>query len=136
MQQAEKSIRFYQNLGEGEKADKLVEIELNRVRSIINHSQEEKSDKNSFKWSDLKTAPAKKAMTIGLVLVILNNFAGVSAMLNYTANIFEEAGSYMDPNISAIVIGVIQLFGTVIATHLVDRAGRKVNNFNHFNLTN
>lgn len=45
---------------------------------------------------------------------------------SYTANIFAEAGSTMSPNMSAIVVGVIQLFGSYAATNLVDRAGRKV----------
>ncbi|XP_055326316.1 facilitated trehalose transporter Tret1-2 homolog isoform X3 [Sitodiplosis mosellana] len=97
--QAEKSIRFYQNLSDGEKENKLVEIEINRLRIMINHEQVEK--------------------------IILTNFSGVSAMLNYTASIFEEAGSNLHPNISTIVVGAIQLFGTAIATKLVDLAGRK-----------
>ncbi|XP_055326346.1 facilitated trehalose transporter Tret1-like isoform X1 [Sitodiplosis mosellana] len=123
--QAEKSIRFYQNLSDGEKENKLVEIEINRLRIMINHEQVEKSTDKSFKWSELTTKSVRKALTIAFVLVILTNFSGVSAMLNYTASIFEEAGSNLHPNISTIVVGAIQLFGTAIATKLVDLAGRK-----------
>lgn len=50
----------------------------------------------------------------------------VFTMQNYTASIFEESGSNMSPNMSAIVVGVIQLIGSYAATNLVDRAGRKV----------
>lgn len=126
MQQAENSIRFYHNLGDGDKADKLVQIEINKLRNKI-HREEEEIKKNTFKWSNLTTKSVRKAMKIGIVLIVLNEFSGCSAMLNYTANIFEEAGSNMHPNISAIVIGVIQVFGTIIATNLVDHVGRKVN---------
>lgn len=47
-------------------------------------------------------------------------------MLNYTTTIFRESGSSISPEISAIILGVIQLFGTYIATFLVDRSGRKI----------
>lgn len=71
---------------------------------------------------------ARKAIFIGAVLVWLNQFCGCFAMLNYTANIFAESGSNLSPNMSAIIVGVIQLFGAWISTFLVDRAGRKVLN--------
>lgn len=125
LQQAEESVRFYHNLSEGYKEDKQVKIEISKLMNKI-HQDEEESKKKTFKWSDLTTVPVQRAFTIGIVLIILNELSGFAAMLNYTANIFEEAGSNLHPNVSAIVIGVIGVFGTVVATNLVDRAGRKV----------
>lgn len=46
-------------------------------------------------------------------------------MLNYTATIFEKAGSTLSPNMSAIIVGFIQIIGSYFSTVLVDRAGRK-----------
>lgn len=46
-------------------------------------------------------------------------------MLSYASMIFDEAGSSMSPNISAIIVGGIQVFGVYCSTVLVDRAGRK-----------
>lgn len=85
-----------------------------------------KDNQNSFKWSDLMSRPGKKAMIIGIVLVSLNQFSGCFAMLNYSATIFKEAESTLSPNVAAIVISVIQLFGACAALFLVDKAGRKV----------
>ncbi len=65
---------------------------------------------------------------IGVVLVWLNQFCGCFAMLNYTASIFAESGSNLTPNMSAIIVGIIQLIGAYMSTFLVDRAGRKVRN--------
>lgn len=97
LQEAKKSIRFYQSLREGEKGNKLVNIEIDKLKSTINDGEMQKSDEKSFEWSDFKTKTVRKAMTIGVVLVALNQFSGVVAMLNYTANIFEEAGSNLSP---------------------------------------
>lgn len=51
--------------------------------------------------------------------------SGVYALLSYASMIFDEAGSSMSPNVSAIVVGVIQVMGVYCSTLLVDRAGRK-----------
>lgn len=53
-------------------------------------------------------------------------------MLNYTATIFKESGSNLTPNMSAIIVGAIQLLGSYMSTLLVERAGRKVNRANPY----
>ncbi|XP_031634206.1 facilitated trehalose transporter Tret1-like [Contarinia nasturtii] len=122
--EAEKSIRFYQNLTGKANDYELLQIELNKLKTMIGNV--EKNESNSkLSWSDLLNGPGKKAMMIGIVLSLLNQFCGCFAMLNYTANIFKEAGSSVSPNKSAIVVGVIKLIGSYISTNLVDRAGRK-----------
>lgn len=69
----------------------------------------------------------KKAFLIGFALILLHEFCGCFTMINYTATIFAESGSEISPNVSAIIVGGIQLLGTLVSTKLVDRAGRKVN---------
>lgn len=61
-----------------------------------------------------------------MALLALKQFTGNTAMLNYAGHIFKDSGSHLDPNLSAIIIGVIQLLGTFMPPILVDRAGRKV----------
>lgn len=68
----------------------------------------------------------RKALFIGIVLITLNEFSGVFPMIHYTATIFEESGSNLTPNVSAICVGVLQIIGTYMSTILVDRIGRKV----------
>lgn len=79
-----------------------------------------------WNWRDLM--PARRAMTIGFVLIVLNQCCGCFAMLNYTADIFQEAGSEMPANEAAIIVGVIQFLGAFLATFIVDWIGRKVSN--------
>lgn len=107
----------------------LIKSEINKLKSALDDSDGNKCDENSLKWSDIASKPGRKAMIIGIVLSILNQCCGCFAMLQYTANIFEEAGSSMSANDSTICVGVIQLIGSYVATNLVDRAGRKVKHF-------
>lgn len=79
-----------------------------------------------MKWSDLVNNPGKKGMVIGIFLAVLDNFSGSFALMNYTATIFEESGSVMSSNESALFVGIIQVIGTTLLPFLVDRIGRKV----------
>jgi MFS family permease len=95
-------------------------IEMQSMMSTLNQS---KSAKLSV--SDFKTKHAGKAIAFGIFLMILNQFCGVFAMLNFTSTIFKESGSTMSPNVSSIVVGAIQIVGAFLCTFLVERAGRK-----------
>lgn len=121
--QTERSIRFYRNIREDD-LDRL-RLEIEKLESAI--EVEVKGEyKNSFKLSDLTTRPGRKALTIGIMLIVLNQFGGCYAMMNYTASIFEEAGSTLTSNMSAMIVAIIQFIGTCMVTSFVDRAGRKV----------
>lgn len=71
------------------------------------------------------TKSAKKAIIYGIVLMALNQFCGCFAMLNFTVSIFKESGSNLSPNLSSILVGLIQIFGSFVPTLLVDKLGRK-----------
>jgi SP family facilitated glucose transporter-like MFS transporter 8 len=45
--------------------------------------------------------------------------------LSYASFIFDESGSELSPNLSAIVVGGIEVVGVYMTTMLVDRTGRK-----------
>lgn len=47
-------------------------------------------------------------------------------MIHYTSTIFQQSGSSLSPNLSSIIVALLQLLGTCTSTFLVDRAGRKV----------
>lgn len=93
VQEAEKSIRFYQNMHGNVNDFELLQLEMSKLQNSIG-KPDEKSTGSSLNWSDLTRAPGRKAITIGIVLAALNQFCGCFAMLNYTANIFKEAGSH------------------------------------------
>jgi SP family arabinose:H+ symporter-like MFS transporter len=66
--------------------------------------------------------PIVLAASIGL----FNQLAGVNAILYYATDIFRAAGfSRMSGNLQSVLIGVMNLVGTVIGMSLIDKAGRK-----------
>lgn len=69
---------------------------------------------------------SRKAISIGFALILLHELCGCFVLISFTATIFAESGSDVSPNLSAIIVGFIQLLGTLVSTKLVDRAGRKV----------
>lgn len=122
-----KSVKFYENLSESEKDHKLLELEINKLKSSLGNSNTTKGTSSQPSWADATSGIVLKTMIIGTVLVVLNTCNGTIAISGYMSNMFEDTGSNMSPNMSAIVIGVIQLIGTCVAMKLVDRFGRKVN---------
>ncbi|XP_039969786.1 facilitated trehalose transporter Tret1-like [Bactrocera tryoni] len=59
------------------------------------------------------------------ILCLLNQLSGSFAIINYMANVFAASGSTIDPNVSAIVMGFVQILGSLSATVLVERFGRR-----------
>lgn len=104
----------------------MIQAKVEQLRSIIDDTDAKQSKENSMKWSDVTKNPGRKAIMIGIFLSALDNFSGSFALLNYTAIIFEESGSFMSSNESALIVCIFQLFGTIIMPFLIDKAGRKV----------
>lgn len=65
-------------------------------------------------------------MIIGLILVSVNQLSGCFAFINYTAEIFRESGSSLSPNMSAIIVAIIQVAGSTISTFAVGKMSRKL----------
>lgn len=122
-QEAAKSIQFYSNLSS--RSSEIVQTEILRLKSVCN-TVSEKQPSKSLSWSDLRTPEARRSLLIGIVLVTLNQFSGLFALLTYSDGIIKEAGANVAPAVSGIIISILQTMGSYIPTVLSDRAGRKV----------
>lgn len=60
-----------------------------------------------------------------MVLVSVNQLSGLFAFLNYTADIFIEAGSDFNANTSAVIVGSLLFIGSLVSLTLVDKFSRK-----------
>lgn len=58
--------------------------------------------------------------------MMVNGCSGSFTLILYAATIFKECGSDIDPNTSAISLGVLQILGTLCTIAVIDRFGRKL----------
>ncbi|XP_075232586.1 trehalose transporter 1-like protein [Lycorma delicatula] len=71
------------------------------------------------------TTPAKRGLVIGLGVMFFQQFSGINAVIFYASKIFKDAGSDLNENLSAIIVGVIMVFMTWVSSLVIDRAGRR-----------
>ena len=77
-------------------------------------------------WAELKKPGIVKAIAIGCAIAILGQFMGVNAVLYYGPEIFANAGfAAADSSFSTVLVGLVNMFSTILAVFLIDRIGRK-----------
>ncbi|KAK8694400.1 hypothetical protein V6N13_071953 [Hibiscus sabdariffa] len=75
-------------------------------------------------WVDLFSCRYRKVVSVGAALFLFQQFAGINAVVYYSTAVFHSAGIASDVAASALV-GASNVFGTVIASSLMDKQGRK-----------
>lgn len=76
------------------------------------------------RWFDLFSRRYWKVVSVGAALFLFQQFAGINAVVYYSTSVFRNAGIASDVAASALV-GASNVFGTVIASSLMDRQGRR-----------
>ncbi|KNA16175.1 hypothetical protein SOVF_091490 isoform A [Spinacia oleracea] len=64
-----------------------------------------------------------RSVTIGVGLMVCQQFGGINGICFYVSNIFETAG--FSPSIGTIIYALLQVVITLIGATLIDRVGRK-----------
>ncbi|KAK8939286.1 Plastidic glucose transporter 4 [Platanthera guangdongensis] len=75
-------------------------------------------------WFDLFSKRYRKVVSVGAALFLFQQLAGINAVVYYSTSVFRSAGIASDAFASALV-GASNVFGTAIASSLMDRKGRK-----------
>lgn len=81
--------------------------------------------KNKAFMDEMNNEATQKAFLIIFMLFAFFQACGINACLFYLTTIFIESNIEVDPFLSTIILGVMQLVGVFIALTLVDRSGRK-----------
>lgn len=68
---------------------------------------------------------ARKGLIIGIVLAFLSQTCGVIVFITYASTIFKNAGTNFSPELSSIILAIVQIAGTYLATLFVETRGRK-----------
>lgn len=121
--EAEESLKYLRGIdsNETEQLPENFKLELEKLSEV----KITEDDNNAIKFSDFKSRATIKGIVIGIGLVAINQFSGSFALINFTSQIFEEARTGLDSNLSAIVVGIMQIAGSYGSYYFVDRSGRK-----------
>jgi len=63
---------------------------------------------------------------VSLGLMACQQLSGINFVLSYSVQIFKDAGTDIDENLSSILVALVQVVGTGLAIVIVDRFGRKI----------
>lgn len=66
-----------------------------------------------------------KPFLISVGLMFFQQFSGINAVVFYTVQIFEDAGSNM-ANLSTIIVGIVNFISAFVAAAVIDKLGRKI----------
>lgn len=75
-------------------------------------------------WFDLFSKRYWKVVNVGAALFLFQQLAGINAVVYYSTSVFRSAGIVSDVAASALV-GASNVFGTTVASSLMDKQGRK-----------
>lgn len=71
-------------------------------------------------------APATaRAVCLVLGLMAVQQLCGINAIIFYTVDIFEAAGSSLSPWVATMIVGAVQVAASIVSFFVVDRAGRR-----------
>ncbi|XP_023165976.2 facilitated trehalose transporter Tret1 isoform X2 [Drosophila hydei] len=125
---AKRSLKYYCNCdgpAPSKESERAYQKQFDEMRDGL--LQQVKEDGNEgLTMADFCNKRAIKAIMTGLVLMIGNAFTGTFAFINYMSNIFERVHTQLEPNTNTIIIGAVQIVGTLASIYLVDRHGRKI----------
>ncbi|XP_042397839.1 plastidic glucose transporter 4-like [Zingiber officinale] len=75
-------------------------------------------------WFDLFSKRYWKVVSVGAALFLFQQLAGINAVVYYSTSVFRSAGIASDVAASALA-GASNVFGTAVASSLMDKRGRK-----------
>lgn len=123
---------YYISKGEKEKAvESLSFLRGKTVEGVQEELQEitttvEESLKNRGTLVDLLRNPGNvKALIICAGLISFQQLSGINVILFYSQSIFESTGSSLEPAVSTILVGAVQVLASGATPLIVDRLGRK-----------
>lgn len=108
--------------GIDERERSFLKAEYERLLLIV---AEQKCSKK-LQFSDFCNRMALKGILISIALAWFMQTTGSFLITNYASLIFSKTGALFDPNISSIILAVVQIVAGLTSSQLGDTFGRKV----------
>ncbi|XP_069690031.1 facilitated trehalose transporter Tret1-like isoform X2 [Periplaneta americana] len=116
MDAAKKALRYFRG----------PQYEVDRELADLQKAARDASREETSLQDLVSTPGARRALVVGLGLMVFQQLSGINAVIFYSVDIFEAAGSTLDPKVAAIIVGVVQVVMSYAASAAVDRAGRRI----------
>ncbi|GJQ81890.1 hypothetical protein Trydic_g9914 [Trypoxylus dichotomus] len=106
----------------GNLPDETVANELEKIKKNIEEDLKNKSNLKDL----LSKREFLKGIWITCGLVIFQQLSGINIILFYMHSIFEDTGSSLSPDLSAIIISIVQIVACMGSSFLIDSLGRRI----------
>lgn len=111
--EAEDALRFLRG------CDTPVEWECTRIETAS------QNEEGCLSLSDLKDPGVFKPLGVGIMMMLLQQFTGINAIMFYAETIFEQA-HFQNGSLASVIVGATQVIFTAVAALIMDRTGRKL----------
>lgn len=74
----------------------------------------------------MQSKSSKKAMMISFGLMFFQQLGGINAVIFYMTTIFLDANLELNPQYATIIVGLVQVISTFVATLTLDKLGRRM----------
>lgn len=117
-QRKAEAVRVLEKIG----GKALIDKELPAMEQSVRNEQ----GKERVKFSEIMKGKTGKIVLIGTLIAALQQITGINAVIMYSPEIFQVAGSAKgDSMMQALIVGMVNFLMTIVALWLVDRKGRK-----------
>ncbi|XP_029710984.1 facilitated trehalose transporter Tret1-like [Aedes albopictus] len=99
--------------------------EIEEIEELKAEEAKSRSDKITI-LQCLQQRATIKALIISLGLMFFQQLSGINAVIFYATTIFDDANTGLEASTATIIIGIIQMVATLLATLIVDRVGRQI----------
>lgn len=100
--------------------------DFNPFDEIADLRKEEHLRQSQNAKAAFKRKSSKKAISISFGLMFFQQLSGINAVIFYTTTIFADAKIELKPEHATIIVGVVQVIATFVATLTVDKLGRRL----------
>lgn len=76
-------------------------------------------------FTAIKKPATRRALMISLCLLLFTQFSGINAVIFYTGFIFDASHANIESSLATIIVGIMQVVATFVASLTVDKLGRR-----------
>ncbi|XP_068653997.1 probable inositol transporter 2 [Aristolochia californica] len=104
-----------------------VAAEIQALQDSVNAESEENSTEKVSIGQIFKTKSVRRALVIGIGLLVFQQFVGINTVMYYSPTIVQLAGfaSNKTALLLSLITSGINAFGSIISIYFIDRTGRK-----------